>query len=816
MKSRRRVSRVARAPRWVLGGRPSSLACTLTLAALAGACGGGSGGGGGPIVTAPTGLGYATSRVLLEIDEELPPLVPTVSGTVTSWSVEPPLPAGLVLDAGDGSIGGTPTQLAERTLHTVRAANSAGASETTLELHVLGLPRFLLVANENDSTLSRLALDQPGRLAHAGFHTLSNLQFGPQTVQLHPSGLFLYTANADTDTLSAFVVDPVSGAVSSGSNVAAGSAPHHIALHPGGALLYLGEAGGNRVRTFSIDPTTGTLSFVQSLEGLSPGLSQLLVDPQGRFLIALHASQSLMRALPLDPATGLPSLGVAVPLAGAAPLHASFGTSGDRLYVALSLDPAVNVIAAYPVTSPQGALGTPQTRAVGDVPAWTAVHPEGTFLYVLRPNQEDVRRFRIDPSGGELTLDADEGAAPAGSRLFLDERGRRAYLLDSAGQELIALGLDPSSGALSETHRVRNRPGARALVLLRGSAPLARLPRQIYVAQSGDGSVRTLDVQADGELSWTAVDVPAGAAPRDVAVDPRQRFAFVLNSSEVRSFAIQSDGTLEDTGHFVPAGTQPTAITVDPSGRFLFLIDELDDQLTLYSIGEDGSLDERDDVSTAPRPRSLGVDPTGCFLVVANDGLAPNGAESVLRSYPIDPHLATLGAASVNAPAPGSATSLTFSLEGHLVYSTLTLSNLMVPYQLDAVSGELTPVPTGTPAAIQPRDVVLTPDGRFGYIAVRNPGNPGRINVHDVRESDGSLWNEQVGNFNFIQSVETGSQALPSRLAMSPHGTHLYVMNEGTDSVSVFEIGSDGFLTAASPISTAALPLDMALRSALE
>jgi len=68
-------------------------------------------------------------------------ITPTLSGgAVVSWSVAPPLPAGLVLSTADGSISGTPTAAAAPSTYMVTATNSGGRSVSQLTLAVAAAP----------------------------------------------------------------------------------------------------------------------------------------------------------------------------------------------------------------------------------------------------------------------------------------------------------------------------------------------------------------------------------------------------------------------------------------------------------------------------------------------------------------------------------------------------------------------------------------------------------------------------------------------------------------------------------------------------
>jgi len=123
------------------------------------ACGGGgnsSGSGGPPPPPAPpppSGLSY-TSPQSYDVGTAITPLDPTVTGTVTSYSVAPALPAGLSLDAATGRISGTPTQPARAT-YTITATNAGGNTTFALAIAVLG-----------DRTTTDRADEQSGRQVH--------------------------------------------------------------------------------------------------------------------------------------------------------------------------------------------------------------------------------------------------------------------------------------------------------------------------------------------------------------------------------------------------------------------------------------------------------------------------------------------------------------------------------------------------------------------------------------------------------------------------------------------------------------------------
>lgn len=124
--------------------RAAGVAGRAALAAaliIVSACGGGNGGGNGGTTTppppppAPSGLSYP-SPTTANVGTAMTALTPTVTGTVTSYSVAPALPAGVALNTGTGVISGTPTAVAAQAAYTITATNSSGSTTFALQLAV--------------------------------------------------------------------------------------------------------------------------------------------------------------------------------------------------------------------------------------------------------------------------------------------------------------------------------------------------------------------------------------------------------------------------------------------------------------------------------------------------------------------------------------------------------------------------------------------------------------------------------------------------------------------------------------------------------
>ena len=87
----------------------------------------------------PKSLSY-TSPTPYTVGVAIAALSPSVQGIVTSYSVQPALPAGLSLDASSGVVSGVPTTVTPAGTYTITASNASGTSSFALAIQVLPAP----------------------------------------------------------------------------------------------------------------------------------------------------------------------------------------------------------------------------------------------------------------------------------------------------------------------------------------------------------------------------------------------------------------------------------------------------------------------------------------------------------------------------------------------------------------------------------------------------------------------------------------------------------------------------------------------------
>jgi len=86
--------------------------------------------------SAPTGLSYSSSSINGTIGTAIADLTPAVTGSGITYSIDPALPSGLLLNPTTGVISGTPLVTSASAIYTVSATNVGGSTTTTLTIGV--------------------------------------------------------------------------------------------------------------------------------------------------------------------------------------------------------------------------------------------------------------------------------------------------------------------------------------------------------------------------------------------------------------------------------------------------------------------------------------------------------------------------------------------------------------------------------------------------------------------------------------------------------------------------------------------------------
>jgi len=324
---------------------------------------------------------------------------------------------------------------------------------------------------------------------------------------------------------------------------------------------------------------------------------------------------------------------------------------------------------------------------------YDAAMASGTPYVYVSGYGSDIARFVLDPTTGALDPRGTTSGGDSPSYLAIAPNKRRLYAINEtggAGSVVIAFSIDPATGALAEINRAATEG--------EGSPHLAVHPsgNWVAVAHYGSGHTSILNVRTDGGVEPAVeiergpsddcgrahqavfdrsgdhlfvpclesnyvlqfrfsngtleyndpASVPVTGGPRHMAFDPDESHAYVLSESDstITSFAYDAaSGELSDPQTIDSQeedGTKGASahIVVHPSGNWLYASNRAENSLGLFSIDQNGRPQAvefvRDMINT---PRDFTVDPTGAFLISANQ----NGPQNLLV-FRIDPADGTL------------------------------------------------------------------------------------------------------------------------------------------------------------------------------
>ena len=347
---------------------------------------------------------------------------------------------------------------------------------------------------------------------------------------------------------------------------------------------------------------------------------------------------------------------------------------------------------------------------------------------------------------------------------------------------------------------------ARITATFRGLTATATLTlaHHAYVANSGDLSVTVADIGEDGALTFRTAAAPTGP-PNPVGLgmsaDGRYLYAVSDTVDAVRTFRIEDNGTLTGTGTGnqtdIATGRGPRAVAVDPLGRFVYVVNQNDNDISLYTVSESGTLQAGlPDVSVPASPLDATIDPSGSYLYVTSFetdqvnsfAIGEDGGLTLVGS----PVLATDGQGN-----GGGAGSIEVDPSGQYVYVTNSRRSQVFNFLIQP-DGSLTENGPPAPAAQGTFGLAVDPLGRFAYTG---EGGLDLISSFAINAT-GAL--ESLSLFNLA-----GGE--PSALAIDASGSYLYVVNTAVNNVDFFTIGSNGALTPIGDAFSGSRPTDIVL-----
>jgi 6-phosphogluconolactonase len=318
-----------------------------------------------------------------------------------------------------------------------------------------------------------------------------------------------------------FDLDPATGKLTNKALAGESASPSYLAFHPNGRFLYSvnempppGKKGGG-VSAFAIDQKTGALTFLNQESSVGEGPCHLIVDKEGKHVLAANYGSGSVVVLPIDdkgrlgdptdfvqhkgkskdparqegPHAHCVALDAANHFAfvcdlgldkvmiykydaakgkltpndppaadvapGSGPRHIAFTPDGHFAYLVNELN---STMTAY--DADHGALKTLQTLSTlpkggfkGETScAEVVVHPSGKFVFGTNRGQNSVVTFAIDPKTGHMTYVANQGEGIKVPRGFsVDPTGTWAVVANQDSDSVVTFRIDPKTGELKPT-----------------------------------------------------------------------------------------------------------------------------------------------------------------------------------------------------------------------------------------------------------------------------------------------------------------------------------------------------------------------------
>lgn len=323
---------------------------------------------------------------------------------------------------------------------------------------------------------------------------------------------FAYVANSTADTVSAYRIDPYTGALSSvGDPVVTGDEPQSVTVDPAGRFAYVTSWAVGYIYAYWINPVTGALTSAGEPFATGANPLSLTIDSSGRFAYVLNSGPNNITQYAIEPTTGALSLVFADALTGSRPISMALDPSGRFAYVANWSSGDISAYNIDPVTGALTSLGT--SVDTGVTPVSASVDPTGQFLHVACWGSGYVASYHIDPVTGALRR-VDEPVATGNGpySITLAPNGGFAYVANNLSASLSVYGMDSLTGVLASLGNVSAGTGPIGGTI-DGSGKF------FYVTNADDDTVSAYSISAaTGELTSIGAAVPTGDGPRSITV----------------------------------------------------------------------------------------------------------------------------------------------------------------------------------------------------------------------------------------------------------------------------------------------------------
>ena len=369
----------------------------------------------------------------------------------------------------------------------------------------------------------------------------------------------LYVINDGADTVSAYSVNPSTGALTEMpfSPIALGAGTWNtIAVHPSGSPLIVSNgATGGAALSFNITATTATAAAGSPFP-LAPATAfSSVISPDGNYFYAGGNTGTIFAGFSINASTGVltPLPGSPFDSGASNPLAYAMDTS-NRFFTVNSNNDLRAFTTANGIPSPVAgnpfASGLSQRR-------FGIVHPSQNFYMVAGNSGNNVGVYHISGSGASTTLTAVAGSPfPTGgttaNNLAFNRTGTFLYVGNRLSRNLTTFSVNTTTGVLGNRQvQPNNTLGTTGAINGIAYVPDASLPLRVRADFDGDGKTDFSVFRPDNGTWFTQQStagfnaVPWGNSsdkivPGDYDGDGRTDYAVFRKSADSTWYILQS------------------------------------------------------------------------------------------------------------------------------------------------------------------------------------------------------------------------------------------------------------------------------------
>ncbi len=298
-----------------------------------------------------------------------------------------------------------------------------------------------------------------------------------------------------------------------------------------------------------------------------------------------------------------------------------------------------------------------------------------------------------------------------------------------------------------------------------------------------------------------AIGFWANISPAAPAVIARYAYVADLDSNAISMYTVDAATGQLQAGATPTSVASPTFVAIDPTGRYLYAANGGSNRISIYSIDPGtGNLIGYAPIYAGMHPRSIVFDPSGQFVYVTNSDTNDISAFVLNSAGGITPTPLLCGGGSGcngnNFAAGTFPMAFAVSANGKFAYAVNDNSSDISAYTLDAVSGALTAIPCGMGSVCNgnnfltgtnPYSISIDPSSQYAYVANANSNN---ISAFAINASTGALVPVVCGSGNGCSGSNFASGNFPTFVTVAPSGKFVYVVNNGSDTLSAYAINA--------------------------